>query len=114
MKKTILGQPITLETAPVHVAPGGSILIKLSGNAQNIAKLLCSLREEIAYGMADIKDGENGVEADIYLGKADIADFDNIFSAVSDIRCEKSDLAEGTVMDGLSMQARNQIINLLG
>ncbi len=114
MEKTILGNSVTLGKAPVHVAPGGSVLIKLSGNAKDIAKLLVSLREETAYGMADIKDIENGVQADIYLGKADMGDFDGIYSADCGVQCEKTDLPEGTVMDGLSMQARNQVISLLG
>ena len=117
MEKTILNQNVSLDTAPVHVAPGGSVMFSLSGNAANIASLLVALREEIAYGMADIRTidaAAKTVEASIYTGKADIADLDAVMAAhAQNITSERSEIAEGAEMTGLSMRARNQVIDCL-
>lgn len=117
MEKTINGQTVALEMAPVHVAPGGSMLFKLSGDAGVIAKLLVALREEIAYGMIDVRtvDADKKlVETDIYIGKADCTDFDAVFAANGqNISCSRSEIVEGTEMAGLSMRARNMVIDCL-
>ncbi len=118
MEKTILNQKLVLDTAAVHVAPGGSMLFRLSGDADLIAKVLMALREEIAYGMIDIKTldaDKKVVEADVYTGKADVADFDAVLAANGkDVNCDREEIAEGTEMTGLSMRARNQVIDCLG
>lgn len=115
MEKTIKGQTVSVDCAPVHVAPGGSVMYRLGGHAGVVAKLLVALREETAYGMIDVRDAGENVEADIYMGLADCADFDAIFAAYGqNLTCERSEIAEGTAMTGLSMRARNMMIDILG
>lgn len=114
MEKTILSTTLTLDTAPLHIAPGGSALCVLKGCASSVAKLLMALREEMAYGMADVRTlsvDDKIVEVEIYFGHAD----DDIFRDMHkthadniDVTC--SELKEGT---GLSMRARNQVIDAL-
>ena len=116
MEKVIFGQTLALDTAPVHVAPGGSVLFTLNAKAASLARLLSALREEIAYGMIDIvaDDADKPVRVLIYTGKADVADFDAVFSASGhDVECDREDIVEGTQMTGLSMRARNQVIDCL-
>ncbi len=115
MEKTILGTTLTLDSAPLHIAPGGSSLCVLRGGAVAVAKCLMALREEIAYGMADVRtvsDSDKIVEVDIYFGKADDALFQEMYKPYADavtlVSC--TELLEGT---GLSMRARNQIIDTL-
>ena len=110
MEKDIFGKTLTLDTAPVHIAPGGSILYKLSGNVAVIAKLLNDLREEIAYGMVDVSTSEEKtVEVAIYMGKADVDIFLGMLPA--GMALAEEELAEDTVMTGLSMRARNAVLN---
>ena len=54
MELTILKETVTLDTAPMHIAPGGSILCHITGNSRRIAKLLIELRSEIAFGMSNV------------------------------------------------------------
>lgn len=115
IEKTILTQTLSLDTAPIHVPAGGSILCKISGNAKHIAALLEALREEIAYGMADIEtlNADSGcVRADIYFGAADAADFDALPRS-QELTIEHQSLPETTNAIGLSMRARNDVINAL-
>lgn len=114
MEKTILNTTLMLDTAPLHIAPGGSTLCVIKGNASSVAELLMSLREEIAYGMADIRTvcGESRVvEVSIYFGKADDDVFqDMVQRCAGGIEVAYSELSEGT---GFSMRARNQVIDAL-
>ena len=119
MEKTILSKKISLDAAPVHIAPGGSALYHLVAPASSMAALLRALMEEIAYGMIDVEtlnEAENVVRVDIYFGAADNDDFMKVFSAYADkiIGFEREDLPEGTVRTGFSMSARNAVINCLG
>lgn len=114
MEKTILNTTLTLDTAPLHIAPGGSTLCVIKGNASLLAEFLTALREEIAYGMADVRTicaESRLVEVSIYYGKAD----DDVFQAMvqkcaDGIESVCSELSEGT---GFSMRARNQVIDAL-
>ncbi len=114
MEKTILNTTLTLDTAPLHIAPGGSTLCVIKGDASLLAEFLMSLREEIAYGMADVRTicaESRLVEVSIYYGKAD----DDVFQAMvqkcaDGIESVCSELLEGT---GFSMRARNQVIDAL-
>lgn len=115
MEKTILNTTLTLDTAPLHVAPGGSTLCTLKGDAAAIAKLLMALREEMAYGMADVRTlsaQDKVVETDIYFGKADETDFHAVYqNHAEDIALVGlKELSEGL---GMSMRARNQVIDAL-
>ncbi len=112
MEKIIFGKTLMLDTAPVHVAPGGSILYKMSGNASIIAELLLALREEIAYGMMDVSvvsETDKTVEVAIYMGKADVDVFLGMLPA--DMALAEDELAEDAVMTGLSMRARNMVLD---
>lgn len=115
MEKTILGTTLTLDTAPLHIAPGGSTLCVIRGTANTVAKCLMTLREEIAYGMADVRtlcENDKIVEVDIYFGKADDDIFQDMYKPYADDLklVSTTELLEGT---GLSMRARNQVIDAL-
>ena len=114
MEKVIFGKTLTLDTAPVHIAPGGSVLIKIGDTSTSLLDLLLKLREEIAYGMIDIQtQDDNTFTITIYLGKADYDAFKAIVSEGS-ICWTEEDLPEGTKMTGLSMRARNQVLDAIG
>ena len=114
MEKTILNTTLTLDTAPLHIAPGGSTLCVIKGSASSLAEFLMALREEIAYGMADVRTicaASRTVEVSIYYGKADNEIFQDMFQkSVCGIEAVYSELLEGT---GFSMRARNQVIDAL-
>ena len=119
MEKTIISQKISLDTAPVHIAPGGSVICHLVAPASVMAALLRALMEEIAYGMIDVEtlnEAEKVVRVDIYFGVADNDDFMKVFSGYADkiMGIEREDLPEGTVRTGFSMSSRNAVINCLG
>ena len=118
MEKTILSKKVSITTAPVHIAPGGSVLFHLVASSNDLKKLLLELREEIAYGMADIDnvDAESSVvRVDIYMGMADVDDFMKVFSRYADavVSFEREDLAEGSQRTGFSMGSRNDVIECL-
>ena len=119
MEKTIFSHKITLDAAPVHIAPGGSVLYHLTASAPVMAGFLRDLMQEIAYGMVDIKvlnESESVVCVDIYFGLADNDDFMKVFAASADkiMGFEREDLPENTEMTGLSMKSRNDVIRCLG
>ena len=117
MELTILNQTLAFDAAPMHIAPGGSLLCRIVGNARRIAKLLARLREEIAYGIssaATIDAGSQAVSVDIYFGKADEPDFRIVFSNFGEgLSAETNELPQDHVQTGLTMAARNRIIDLL-
>ena len=116
MEKKIFNQTLALDTAPVHVAPGGSCLITLKGNASKIKDLLMELREEIAFGMIDVEvisEEKRFVSVSIYFGKADRPDFDRVAGHWDEIDMSGEELAETDQMKGLSMRARNQVIDVM-
>jgi hypothetical protein len=112
----ILGKDIPVTQAPVHVAPGGSVRIAVSGTAANLASLLKNLMEEVAFGMIQIKaDDPASVCAEIYMGKADESAFDEILSnlGIDFSSIERSPINEGESISGFNMPTRNQIIAAL-
>lgn len=113
MEKTILNQVLKLDTAPVHVAPGGSSECILCGNVKTIGDFLRELREEIAFGMinAEMKGAE--VEVSIYYGLADEADVDAILLRHDISQKSRMCLAEDLQKTGMTMQSRNKVIDLL-
>ena len=116
MEKKIFNQTLSLDTAPVHVAPGGSCLFTLKGNASKIKALLMGLREEIAFGMIDVEvisEEQRIVCVSIYFGKADRPDFDRIAGQCDEIDMRSEELAETDQKMGLSMRARNQVIDVM-
>ena len=118
MEKTILSKKIIINTAPIHIAPGGSALFHLVAPANVLKSLLSDLREEIAYGMADVEtvsDSESLVRIDIYMGLADVDDYMRIFAQYADKiqSFEREDLPEGTERTGFTMGSRNEVIGAL-
>lgn len=115
MEKDVFGKKLTLDTAPVHIAPGGSVCIEIGDNTSYLLGLLLKVREEIAYGMIDIEtnEAEDTFSTSIYLGKADLDTFSEIVSEGPLCWTEK-DLPEGTKMTGLSMRSRNQVLDAIG
>ena len=116
MEKLILAKSLHLDTAPVHIAPGGTVLYHLIADADSLAKLLRDLMGEIAFGMADVDAADSkAVKVDIYFGAADVDDFTKVFAPYRDriSSAQREDLPEGTDKTGLSMQARNLVINAL-
>lgn len=116
MDVIVLDQILSLDTAPVHVAPGGSILCTVSGKSVDVSGLLRNLREEVAFGMVSFKTiskSDKVVEAVVYLGAADADDFKRVADDHANCIVSTKDIAEGTELTGLSMRARNQIINAL-
>jgi len=118
MEKHILSHKFLPETASVHIAPGGSVIYRLTAPAAELARMLRGLMSEIAYGMIDIEtldEKEKQVRAVIYFGAADIDDFKHVLSAhadqVSASECEM--LPENTNKMGFSMATRNEVIRLL-
>lgn len=116
----VLGKSMDLETRGVHVAPGGSVIYDLEAEASILSKCLVGLREEMAYGMIDAKDivlANKIVSASIYMGLADIDDFMAYMSGSSDSQLisinRDREVAETETLDGLSMIARNQVIDAL-
>ena len=111
MEKVIFGKQLTLDTAPVHIAPGGSVLINIGDSSTYLLGLLLKLREEVAYGMIDIvTEDDDTFTTKIYLGKADYDTFVNIVSE-GPLCWTEDDLPEGTEMTGLSMRARNMVLD---
>lgn len=117
MEKKILNQTVTLDTAPIHIAPGGSKIAAIEGAANAIASLLSSLREEIAYGLADIETidaNARKVRAKIYFGAADEGDFKTTANRLNgSLNIRIDDIAKDNAATGLSMQARNRVIDIL-
>lgn len=114
MEKTIFGETMTLDSAAIHIAPGGSILCHLVGKSSDLAKLLETLREEIAFGMIDVSTEGETAKADIYFGAADEGDFKSVFSRLGDgISCDASPLDPATSSVALSMSARNLVMERL-
>ena len=115
MEKDIFGKTLTLDTAPVHIAPGGSVLINIGDSTKYLLGLLLKVREEVAYGMIDIvtdKDDDT-FNTTIYMGKADV---DTFASIVSDgpLCWTEEDMPEGTEKMGLSMRSRNMVLDAIG
>lgn len=111
---SIFGQEVNLESRAMHVAPGGSVIYALSGACADIAKFLEVLREEVAYGMIGVKEaGDKRAVVEIYFGAADEDTASQMIKPFSAISCERSDVAEGEKRDGLSMAARNKVIDIL-
>ena len=108
MELTILKETVTLDTAPMHIAPGGSILCHITGNSRRIAKLLIELRSEIAFGMSNV------ITTDIFFGTADEPDFRTIFANFGEgLAFETNKLEEDHRQDALTMAARNCVIDML-
>lgn len=110
----ILGQEVQIDTAPVHIAPGGSIHCTLKGDASVVAEMLRALREEIAFGMCDADAQNSPVSVSVYFGAADRADFDNVIKNFGSLEVECADMPEGTAKNGFTMAARNRVIDALG
>ena len=110
----ILGNEVQIDTAPVHIAPGGSILCTLKGDAGDIAAMLRALREEIAFGMCDASAQNAPVSVSVYFGAADRPDFDNVIKNFDKLAVELADMPEGTAKTGFTMAARNRVIDALG
>ena len=118
MEKNVLSRKVLIETAPVHIAPGGSVLFHLTGHASGLYTLLSKLMEEIAYGMSDVETVEPSrsvVRVDIYMGKADVDEFMRIFSETGDLiqSFEREELEEGVQKTGFNMTSRNAVIRSL-
>ena len=116
MEVIVLDQILSLDTAPVHVAPGGSMLCTISGKAADVASLLRALRGSIAFGMVSFKTVAKDaklVEAVVYFGLADADDYRAAVDSCSGCNISTKEIDEGTELTGLSMRARNQIINAL-
>ena len=117
MQVKIFSHQIDIEEAPVHVAPGGSELIRLTGKAPYMAKLLEDLREEIAYGMIDaqvLDEADLWVWVCIYVGNADMDDWMRIWSNEEHlVDLERLNLEEEHYKTGYSMATRNKIIEAL-
>ena len=112
----VLGKDIPVTQAPVHVAPGGSIRIAITGTAANLASLLKNLMEEVAFGMIQIAaDDPSAVHTEIYFGKADESAFDEVLSNLGlDFgNIVRTPIAEGENMNGFNMSTRNNIIAAL-
>ncbi len=111
---TLFGQEIQLESRSMHVAPGGSVIYAVSGACRELAKYLEALREEVAYGMCSIQDlGDGRACASIYFGAADEDIASDFVKQAADLSVERSAVAEGEKRDGLSIGARNQVIDIL-
>lgn len=116
MDVIVLDQILTLETAPVHVAPGGSKMCTISGKAVDVAAMLRDLRSEVAFGMMGfrtISKDEKRVEAVVYFGAADEADYSAVASKHPNCHVELKAIHEDETHTGLSMRARNQVIHAL-
>ena len=117
MELTILKETVTLDTAPMHIAPGGSILCHITGNSRRIAKLLIELRSEIAFGMSNVTtiDADSQtIATDIFFGSADEPDFRTIFANFGEgLAFETNKLEEDHRQDALTMAARNCVIDML-
>ncbi len=113
MEKTVLNQVLKVDTAPVHVAPGGSSECILCGNPKKIGDFLRDLREEIAFGMIDVEMKDVDVEVSIYYGLADEVDVDAILSRHDISKKSQMCLAEDIQKIGMTMQSRNKVIDLL-
>ena len=112
----IFGKDIPVTQAPVHVAPGGSVRIAISGTAANLASLLKNLMEEVAFGMIQfVGDDANDVSTEIYMGKADESAFDEILSnlGLSFSNIVRMPIEEGEKINGFNMPTRNNIIAAL-
>lgn len=117
MELVILNETVTLDTAPMHIAPGGSLLCRVVGAADVLARLLVELRSEIAFGMArldTIDAASKTVAADIFFGCADEPDFRALFAHLgAGLTLETKRLAEDHRQDALTMAARNRVIDML-
>ncbi len=117
MELTILNKTHAFDAVPMHIAPGGSILCRIVGNARRLSEMLAQLREEIAYGIsnaATIDADSKTVSVDIWFGKADEPDFRIVFSNFGEGLCaETNELSQDHVQNGLTMAARNCVIDLL-
>ena len=117
MKVKIFDKTITVREAPVHIAPDGSRLIRLTGHAPFIAKFLEDLREEIAYGMIKaevINTEDRRVEVWTYIGRSDEDEWMKIWqNQEHTVDSERRDLAEGEFDMGYSMATRNEVIEAL-
>ena len=116
MEVIVLDQILSLETAPVHVAPGGSVQCTISGKASDVFSALCALRENIAFGMMSFKTiskDDKVVEAVVYFGAADKDDYKSVADGYASCQFSTKDIDEDANLTGLSMRARNQVINAL-
>lgn len=113
----LFGKSVTLDVCAMHVAPGGSLVVDVTGNKKIVGAFLSELREEIAYGMVSA-DAMNDTEVRvaIYYGNADddaLKDVCGRNQAFADLKIGRTPVAEGEKRDALSMASRNQIINAL-
>ena len=115
MEQDIFGKKLTLETAPVHIAPGGSVLIDIGDSTSYLLGLLLKVREEVAFGMIDIEtnNDEDTFNTTIYMGKADVETFSDLVSD-GPLCWTEDDLPEGTEKTGLSMRSRNMVLDAIG
>ena len=112
----VLGTNIPVEHALVHVAPGGSVRITITGESSAIAPFLRSLMCDIAYGMIGVEaDDPNNTKVEIYMGRADESAFDEALSAlsVSFGSIERAPINESENINGFNMSTRNNVIAAL-
>ena len=117
MELTIFKETVTLDPAPMHIAPGASILCHLPVNSSCLAKLLIELRSQIAFGMSNVTtiDADSQTSTtDIFFGSADEPDFRTIFANFGEgLAFETNKLEEDHRQDALTMAARNCVIDML-
>ena len=113
----LFGKSVNLDVCAMHVAPGGSLIVDITGNKKIVGALLSELREEIAYGMVSVSAvNDNDVHVAIYYGNADDDALKDICARSQDfasLSIDRTRVAENEKRDALSMASRNQVINAL-
>ena len=112
----VLGTNIPVDYALVHVAPGGSLRITITGESSAIAPFLKSLMCDVAYGMISIEaDNPYNIKVEIYMGRADESAFDEAVANIgaSFYSIERAPIDEDEDVEGYSMATRNNIIAAL-
>ena len=112
----ILRTNVPVDHALVHVAPGGSVRITITGESSTIAPFLRSLMCDVAYGMISIEaDVPHNVKVEIYMGRADESAFDEAVAnaGASFYSVERAPIEEDDDVEGYSMSTRNNIIAAL-
>ncbi|MFA5624538.1 MAG: hypothetical protein WC966_05720 [Bradymonadales bacterium] len=110
---SILDRTINLETAAMHVAPGGSVKYIFTAKHEEILPFLRALRDEIAYGMYFVEEQQGELKIGIYFGLADKDIFEPLLAAQSTSahwQIERSDVAEGAQEQAYTMASRNAVL----
>lgn len=113
----LFGKSVNLDVCAMHVAPGGSLVVDVTGNKKVVADFLGELREEIAYGMVSVEVVvDMDVHVAIYFGKADEDAMKDVLArnaAFAALKMNHTLVEEGEKRNALSMASRNQVINAL-